>query len=659
MPTINVNSTQVTNALVLRPMFIVGASTQVLPANTVHYGVSQAIYSPTTPLTIVIDPAATLSISRAAYDSVVIYVNGVRTPVIKIIQLGEENMRFALDLPWGLFKNGINTMFYRWERLSGGYADSTPVLKVLFNNPAPTAKVAHPATVGPGQTVVITITINDARPHDTGTLNIGPWSHTFTNPDPTKPISYTLTTADLKTIGDGVRSVFAVVSDQLTNTEVSATTSITISTAAAVLVTFINGPYSASAGGQVTGIELSLTQSGQPIVGTIKVTLPTGTTFPNGKRVGNFVTGPDGKVRLAGVTASGVAGTSSIKAVSGGSTASAVLTITAQAPLGPIAVSPTPTGITYSSDGKLAYVTGAKLVQVIDTTRSTLIKQIPLPSLDVSWEIALSKNASRAFACNGNNALSVIDTNTNSLIANIPAAGHPIGIVLSNDGSQAFVSTWQTNTVVVIDAVNLKSVKTIHVGPYPRGIDISQDGRWVYVANFGNGPGWSVSVIDALTLSVVRTVPMPVAAYGVAVSPDGKSIYVCGVDNSGIGYVVKFDALTFTQIAAIQVIGWPRGIVLNHAGTRAYCCDNGTNTVTTIDTALDQVIATTTVGQGPVQIGISPDDSRALVTCVYDNTVWAISLLPGASSQGSSSAGVSGVTSTISQSRAPLPGDAY
>ncbi len=328
-------------------------------------------------------------------------------------------------------------------------------------------------------------------------------------------------------------------------------------------------------------------------------------------------------------------------------------------PLGPIALSPVVTGLTISADGTKVYVTGAGMVQVIDTATSTLTKLIPIKEQTVSWEIALNQDATRAFTCSGNNALLVIDTASSTVLRSIPAAGHPIGVVLSKDGYRAYVSTWQTNTVVVVDLLNLVPIKVIPVGPYPRGIDISPDGRWVYVANFGNGPGWSVSVIDTLTLSVVRTVPMPVAAYGVAVSPDGNSIYVCGGNNNGEGFVVQFSTQTWTQVRAIRVIGGPRGIVLNHAGTQAYCCDSATNTVSVIDTASGQVVATIPVGQGPLEIAISADDSRAFVTCVYDNTVWVISLLPGPSGFSVFTAQQLAAASVSAASRPPIPGDAY
>ncbi|TEA58636.1 MULTISPECIES: hypothetical protein [unclassified Pseudomonas] len=94
-----------------------------------------------------------------------------------------------------------------------------------------------------------------------------------------------------------------------------------------VVVAFLNGPYTATAGDQLGGIELSLTQNGQPIVGIIKVTLPQGTRFADGTSTKDFTTGVDGKVTINGATAGSVQGVFSITASSSETTVSAELSI--------------------------------------------------------------------------------------------------------------------------------------------------------------------------------------------------------------------------------------------------------------------------------------------------------------------------------------------
>jgi YVTN family beta-propeller protein len=424
-----------------------------------------------------------------------------------------------------------------------------------------------------------------------------------------------------------------------------------------VEVTFTNAPYSVAPKGRVNDINLRLMQAGQPISTKVKLTLPQDTVFADG--IGgarDFQTQSDGTVTVSGVIATGTPGTFSLIASSGRDTKTAALTVTAHGPVGRIAVGPSPTGITISSDGRLAYVTGHKLVQVIDTASSTLIRQIPVPTQDVSWEIELSEDGSLAFACDGSGSVSVIDTDRSVLIGNIPASGHPIGIVSSKDGSQLFVSTWNGNSVVVMDAVNLTAVKTIPVGSYPRGIDINRQGSEVYVCN-ANTIGKSISVIDTRTLTVSRTLPMDIAPYGVAVSRDGMHLFVCGAYDNGQGVIKQINAQSGAQVRNIPVIGYPRGIAVNHAGTQAYCCDRDTNTVSQIDLVSGTVTRTLPVGQGPLMIAISQDDTRALVPCIYDNTVWVISLTSGIGGMAAESQEGLGAMSVASAPRKPIPGD--
>jgi YVTN family beta-propeller protein len=575
----------------------------------------------------VMDPVTLFSTPFEAGDSVRLWVNSQATSVIKNIYPGEENDRIFMELLWGVMKDGLNTLYYEVTRVSGNKDKSDPILNVLFNNPVCGIAVTHPPSIGQGQPATFTLTRDYPREYDVMTLTVGRWSKTIPYVHPANPVTYTLTTLDLQQIGDGTRSVSATNEDQLSNLRVSPTTSITINTAAAVLVTFTNAPYTATAGGQVTGIELILTQNGQPVVGPITVTLPTGTTFADGTSVGNFVTGSDGKVRLVGVTASSVAGTSSITAVSGGSTASAVLTITAQVPLGPIGVSPSPRGITLSPDGARAYVTGTKVVQVIDIATSTLEKPIPLLNYIGSYGIATNADATMVYACNVDVGLgvSIIDTRNENLIRDIPLQGSPSHMIVNNDHTRAFVTTYNGNSVALIDLSTSQFLKSIPVGQDSFDIKMARDGKRIYVGNVANGHGRSISVIDSQLLTVIQTITTPVAPIGIAISPDGRRLYVIGSVSTQTLFI-EFDAYTGAQIRSLAVELGSRGLELNHAGTLAYCFQTQSNTVTPIDLMSWKIGTKISVGNGPIAMAISADDSLGYVPCLYGNAVWVIPL---------------------------------
>lgn len=415
-----------------------------------------------------------------------------------------------------------------------------------------------------------------------------------------------------------------------------------------VEVKFLNDPFTVAPLGRVKDIRLSLTRAGQPIAGIITVTLPAGSEYDDGvKGAREFPTQADGTLTIRGVRGARTSGAYELTAANGGAVATAALTITAYGYLGSIFMPSGVTGITLSPDGTRAFTHGSSAVYVIDTGNSQVIGQTPIPQQASQWEIALNYDGSRAFACNSVGTVSVIDTGSSTLIANIPVGAQPIGIVMSQDGSRAFVSNWNGNIVAVIDTLAFRVTATIPVGVHPRGIDRTPDDSLVLVVNYES---YSVSVIDTRKLTVIRTVSTPMKPYGVAFSPDGDSFYVAG-GVSGQGTVVQFNTHTWAPGKRIALNDIARGIVFNHAGTRAYVA---AGPVYTIDTSNFEVITSTPVGALAMEIAISDDDSRAFVACDR-GTVSVISLLPGVA--GINAQNGEGETEFNALPWEPIPGD--
>lgn len=241
---INVNSASVSAVLLLVPMFIPGCRMPVQPAGLAHGGIPRSIYQTPNGLALVIDPVTMLkTFTLEAFDTVEVWANGKPTSVSKVILPGEEQLRILLYLPPGWLVNGVNQLFYRVTRLSGNFEDSTPVLDLLYHDPAPgepapaglsiifppniVANGVGPADAAAG--VLVTFNVSFARPFDEIRLDVGTRRFTFTVTDPTKPITLTLTAADFLLIGDNANTpVKCTVTDQLGNGNQSATTYLNI-----------------------------------------------------------------------------------------------------------------------------------------------------------------------------------------------------------------------------------------------------------------------------------------------------------------------------------------------------------------------------------------------------------------------------------------------
>jgi YVTN family beta-propeller protein len=161
-----------------------------------------------------------------------------------------------------------------------------------------------------------------------------------------------------------------------------------------------------------------------------------------------------------------------------------------------------------------------------------------------------------------NDALAVLDAGTGAVINTIPLGVLPVGAVIAQDGSTAYVTNLggsrpasgdraaaqccdpragrvridargiaERGSVSRVDLASGKVVKVIPVGLHPSGIAWDERSSRLYVAN-GNSD--EVSVIDTRSDSVVATIAIApfrldrvgLAPTAVALSPDGSTLFV-------------------------------------------------------------------------------------------------------------------------------------
>ncbi len=137
----------------------------------------------------------------------------------------------------------------------------------------------------------------------------------------------------------------------------------------------------------------------------------------------------------------------------------------------------------------------------------------------------------------------------------------------------AYVTSGGSNTVMVLDLVNLRRERVIAVGANPTGLAINPVRNEVYAVNTN---GNSISVIDAETNRVAATIPVHRRPYFIEV---------------------------------------------DHAGARAYVANSASNNVSVIDLSARRVIATVAAGEGPGEARISPDDRTIVVSNRLSNSV--------------------------------------
>jgi YVTN family beta-propeller protein len=204
-------------------------------------------------------------------------------------------------------------------------------------------------------------------------------------------------------------------------------------------------------------------------------------------------------------------------------------------------------------------------------------------------------------------AVAVIDTTHNRVIATIPVPKGPHGLVVTPDGRKVYVSSDGASTVSVIDTASDKVVGSIEVGANPHGLAMSADGKRVLVSGFGTSRSL---VIDTATDRVVGEVTVPQVHNG-TLSSDGSRAYVAS-QKQGEAALVILDLKTMTRAGAVPLDKTPRALDLSPDGKRLYFTLAGVNAIQVLDTATNQLVAQIPVGASPHEAPFTADGRWAL-----------------------------------------------
>jgi YVTN family beta-propeller protein len=182
-----------------------------------------------------------------------------------------------------------------------------------------------------------------------------------------------------------------------------------------------------------------------------------------------------------------------------------------------------PTALAITPNGQQAYVVSeiGDSVRLIDIAARTAVPDVSVRVGDRPARIAITADGGRAYVTNGGafndfsrDTVSVIDTQSNTVVAMIAVGDRPLGIALSPEGTRAYVANFNSDSVSVLDTSSNSVVTTIGVQDGPEGVAVDPDGR-VYVTNSRSD---DVSVIDPGRNAVIATVAVGDRPRAVAVA---------------------------------------------------------------------------------------------------------------------------------------------
>lgn len=246
----------------------------------------------------------------------------------------------------------------------------------------------------------------------------------------------------------------------------------------------------------------------------------------------------------------------------------------------------------------------------------------------------------------GSNAVSFIDTTTNSVRHTTYVGRSPHEAFFRPDGREVWVSVRGEDYIAVLDGTSYKETGRIPVPNGPGMTIFSPDGKYGYVCSSFSP---ETVVIDTASKQIVGRVKQESPfCPDIAATPDGKQVWLTLKD---IGKVMVFDAKppfavlksfatgaitnhvniaktprgqfayvtvgtenvvkvfrtdNFSQVATIPVGALPHGLWPSGDGSRVYVGLENADAVAAIDTATNKVIATIPIGQGPQGVAYVP-----------------------------------------------------
>jgi YVTN family beta-propeller protein len=133
-------------------------------------------------------------------------------------------------------------------------------------------------------------------------------------------------------------------------------------------------------------------------------------------------------------------------------------------------------GVSISPDGSRLYaasIGNPSVVDVIDTKTNSMVTSVALPGSDVPTQIRMTPDGSHAYVTGETGHLWIIDTTQNAAVATISVtSGQPLlDIALAPDGTHAYIACGNTNAIYVLDTTTDRIVAQIS-SFYPRALAI-------------------------------------------------------------------------------------------------------------------------------------------------------------------------------------------
>ncbi|MGO4446235.1 hypothetical protein AB4Z42_23070 [Mycobacterium sp. 2YAF39] len=236
-------------------------------------------------------------------------------------------------------------------------------------------------------------------------------------------------------------------------------------------------------------------------------------------------------------------------------------------------------------------------------------------------DIAAADDGTIVVTNHGDDTVSLLNSGTLAVVGAVAVPGEPFAVVVADGRAYVSTSSASSDGISVIDTVTQTVVANYPLAFSVTALAASPDAKRVYVGRTGDGNA-DVVVIDT-TAERVGTIDIATGAGigidAIKVDPTGKRLYVATTDDRGSALVVVDTETTRVQRTVpvgspIRDIAFADGIAYVLVSDRA----RG-GAVEVIDLSTGRITGTAELGLGaPTQMTVSADNTRAYIVD-YDN----------------------------------------
>jgi YVTN family beta-propeller protein len=194
----------------------------------------------------------------------------------------------------------------------------------------------------------------------------------------------------------------------------------------------------------------------------------------------------------------------------------------------------------------------------------------------------------------------------------------------ANYREYVYVTNGGSDTVTVLDVVNVRVDRELEVGRNPVAVAASPTRNEIYVVNAGtaNGNG-TISVIDAEHNTVAATIAVHRQPVSIDLDAKGDRAYVA---NSGSNSVSVIDLKARREVAQIGAGEEPAAASISADGRALVVANRRGNSVTVIDPESGRARAVFGDCPGAAGVVILPDSTKAFIPCSAGHQVMVIAL---------------------------------